>query len=297
MIPLRHVYRRLVRAAAPATRFSRPATRSVRQLLRADVEALARACGGLDAHIDAQHAVNAEHTMALYLYSSVYFRPVHGPDPEHAAPTWRPDSESHAAKIAHRAVANMASLAYHQLSPNTPMRRTRVGGSRASNEPHRRTAIEHALAFEDGMDAVDVDAAAAASKVGVLQVAPKPVRGPVGARPRLWDGQQPGTHAPQMDAHAVHSLQAYVDEVGRAYVAAREAGDAGAEELRQRLVDARGTLKGLRRKHEQHAAQHELLERPIRALDDVVQLACASEALWLGAARWAMRRRGAFLPP
>ena len=295
MIPLRHIYRRLLRAAGAATRFSRPATRSVRQLLRSDIERVARDAGGLGAALDERSVEHAERTMALYLFSSLHYRPVHGPEKDGDA-RWQPQCDSRTTYVAHALVKNMASLAYHHLSPNTAMQSARAGGSRVDNVPHKRTVLEHALAFEDGVAAVDADTAGASS---VLYVTPKPVRGPVGKRPRMWDGQQPEKTMPQNETHTFYTLNNYVDELGRAYAAARarDPNDPSIDALRKRLVDARGTLKGLRKKNDKQLAEHELAQRPIRAMDAVVQLACANESLWLGAGRWGKLRRGEFLPP
>ncbi|WFD36724.1 hypothetical protein MCUN1_003611 [Malassezia cuniculi] len=177
------------------------------------------------------------------------------------------------------------------------MQRARIGGSSTSIVPHKRTVVEHAYAFEDDMEAVDMNAAAAASKISILHVTPKPIRGPVGRRPKMWDGQQPEKHMSKNETQSLDTLNNYITELGNAYTAARDANDPSAEELRKRLVDARGTLKGLRKKNEQYLAEQELTQRPIRAMDDVVQLACSAESLWLGAARWQKLRRGEFLPP
>lgn len=265
----------------------------MRQLLRADIADVARNAGGLGAVVDARHVESAERTMALYLLSSVHQRPVHGPELDGAAP-WRPNYDSRATYVAHAVIKNMASLAYHHLSPNTVMQRVRAGGTRASNVAHKRTAVEHALAFEDGVNAVDAEAT---GKSNVLHVSPKPVRGPVGRRQRMWDGQQPEKNMPRSESQTLESLNSYVNELGNAYAAARAANDPSTDTLRKRLVDARGTLKGLRKQNEKFLAEQELAQRPVRAMDDVVQIACATESLWLGASRWGKLRRGEFLPP
>lgn len=286
--PLRHVYRDLLRAASASVWFSRPAARSVRKLLREDVEAAGPSA----------YAVCAERTLAFLLLSSVHAHPRHGPVPE-GADAWQPSSTSEAAHLAHRCIANLASLTYHHLSPNTPMRRTRVGGSSRSTAPRKMSAVSEAYASID--EVAGADSASPGVPLDVLRVPPKPVRGPVGTKPVYWDAQHPEKHLLVADGdREMHALQTHLDSLVAKHTALLEQHGAEHKSVKQAktaMVDLRGTLKGMRRAEANRAAEKALAQRPKHLLHALVQRAAHSENLWLGMPRWARWERGEFLAP
>lgn len=280
----RRVFRQLLRAAAASVRFARPAARSVRKLVREDVE---HATPALD---------TPQPTLALFLLSSLYDRPI--AQPEHrGAPVWRPDTSSDAARLAHRCVANLASLTYHHLSPNTAMQRKRAGGSSTSTAPRKQSVVNEALAE---MDAGTADTAAG-THLRVLRVAPKPVRGPVGSKPMYWDAQHPEKHLANADDQGeMERLERHVDELAQqhaALVAQLGAAHAQTKAAKTKLVDLRGTLKGMRKMATNRRAEAVLAQCPKDALVDVVEGLARREQLCLGVPRWQRWRDGGYLAP
>lgn len=279
---VRQVYRRLLRAASASVRFSRPATRSLRKLLREDIEAPAP-------------APYAERTMALFLLASLYARPVHGPYQENGG-IWRPDSASHAAHLAHDLTANLASLTYHHLSPNTPMQRKRVGGTSSSTAARKQSVVTEALSALDDTSSEPTST----QHVDVLRVLPKPVRGPAGFKPVYWDAQHPEKHLRASSAAELEALQTRLTELAEQYAALTEAHgpkDRRTIDAKARMVDLRGSLKGMRKAEANRHAEEELAARPKRALYDLVRGLAASESLWLGVPRWTRWKNGEYLAP
>ena len=297
---VRQAYRHLLRAASAATRYSRPAARSVRQLLRADVEATVR-------HGPSDPQCAAEHTMTLLLLSALHNRPVHGP----AGPSgesWVPSSVSDASALAHKLVHNLASLSYHHLSPNTQMqpKARRAGGTTKSTALQRPSAVARALAEdEDGTPPESqVQVERPGLKLSVLRVAPKPVRGPVGHRPEYWDGQHPEKHLRAAEGgeeqRELDAVERRIKHLGEALTASNEEHGRDHPEstaLHSQLIEMRGTLKAIRRAQDRRLAEERLAQRPIAAMEQVASALADQEALWIGAARWQQRRRGEWLPP
>ena len=234
----RRVFRQLLRAASASVRFARPAARSVRKLVREDFE---HATPALDV---------PQPTLTLFLLSALYERPIVQPA-QRGAPVWRPDSDSDAARLAHRCVANLASLTYHHLSPNTAMQRKRAGGSSTSTAPRKQSVVNEAFAE---MDAGTTDTAGG-MHLHVLHVAPRPVRGPVGSKPMYWDAQHPEKHLANVEDHGeMERLERHVEELaeqhatlvaqlGAAHGAARLISRPALELLARKLTAVSGDVR------------------------------------------------------
>lgn len=280
----RRVFRQLLRAASASVRFARPAARSVRKLVREDVE---HATPALDA---------PQPTLTLFLLSALYERPIVQPA-QRGAPVWRPDSDSDAARLAHRCVANLASLTYHHLSPNTAMQRKRAGGSSTSTAPRKQSVVNEAFAE---MDAGTTDTAGG-MHLHVLHVAPKPVRGPVGSKPMYWDAQHPEKHLANVEDHGeMERLERHVEELAEQYatlVAQLGAAHAQTKAAKTKLVDLRGSLKGMRKMAANRRTEAVLAQCPKDALVDVVKGLAHAERLCLGVPRWQRWRDGGYLAP
>lgn len=280
----RATYRQLLRAASASVRFARPATRSLRKLLREDFE-----------HAHAASFV-PERTLALFLLSALYQRPVAQPE-RLGAPPWRPRSDTSAAHLAHRCTANLVSLTYHHLSPHTPMRSQRVGGTSRSTAPRKRSAISDAL----GPMGAQASKEESGAHLDVLTVPAKPVRGPVGIKPLYWDAQHPEKHLAAAQGHdEMETLQTQFKVLAERHAAlAQEHGvdHPRTKEAKAKMVDLRGSLKGMRRSAANRASEAALAQYPKDALWDVVQRVAASEALCLGMPRWDRWRQGGYLAP
>lgn len=295
-VPVHHLYRHLIRAAYASTRFSRTRTRSIRQLLRADAEAANRAP-------DSDSTTYAQRTMSLLLLASLSRQPMEGPD----MPS-RPHTDSLAAHLSQRIVRNLASLSYHHLSPHTqmqPLHRRAGGSSSNTNKKPGSSVLDALLSSADEWDAGDEEARPAGLRLDALTVAPKPVRGPVQYRHIYWDGQHTDKHVrAASDAGSAHGtlseLQDRLDRLREQHVQlVHEFGakHARAQAVHDKYVQLRGTVKSLRRAEEQRSTQERLMQCPADMLCEVIDAAAATESLWLGRARWAMWRRGEFLPP
>ena len=280
----RRVYRQLLRAAAASTRFARPATRSLRKLIREDVENTELS------------PVAAERTMTFFLLSALYQRPVAQPERKEGPP-WRPSNFSEAAHLAHSCVANLASLTYHHLSPNTAMQSKRVGGSSSSTAPRKQSVVSEAFSE---MDAGPSDAAANIN-LNVLQVQPKPIRGPVGSKPVYWDAQHPEKHLAAVRNHAeMDTLQERLNVLAAQYADLVEQHGADhklSQAARAKLVDLRGSLKGMRKAVAKSAADQAFAQVPKDALYDVVNGLADSAQVCVGLPRWTRWRRGDYLAP
>ncbi|WFD20949.1 Coronin-like protein crn1 [Malassezia caprae] len=296
LVPVRHLYRHLIRAAYASTRFSRTRARSIRQLLRADAQAAT--------HVPASDwMTHAQRTMSLLLLASLSRQPIEGPD----MPS-RPYTESLAAHLSQRIVRNLASLSYHHLSPHTQMQPLyrRAGGSSSNTNKRPGSAVLDALlSSADEQDAATEQARPAGLRLDTLTVMPKPLRGPVQYRHTYWDGQHTDKHVrAASDAGsghgALHELQDRLDRLREQHV--KLVHELGAKHARvkavhDKYVQLRGTVKSLRRAEEQRSTQERLRQCPADMLCEVIDAAAATESLWLGRARWAMWRRGEFLPP
>ena len=296
---MRRLYRHLLRAAPAAVQHVRPAARSVRQLLRADVETVLQSPDTVSHHV-----THAERSMVLLTLSALSHRPVHGPVSRGKVP-WRPSSDSHAAVLVHRLIRNLVSLAYHHLSPNTQMQplQRRAGGTSSDTSVKKPSVVSRALAHGDYASLENVSVQGGA-KLAVLHVSPKPVRGPLSQRQVYWDGQHPEKHLRigqegkgsaelarlQLRLEALqHQSESLAAELGPKHKRSINA--------RAAYVELRGTVKSIWRTEEQRHARATLAACPAELLDTVVQGAALSESLWIGAPRFAKWRRGEYLPP
>ena len=145
-----HVYRHLLRAARASVHFKRPAARSIRQLLRADVEAAMR----ISADTRDQE-LYAERTMGLLVLSAL----------DRKQKSTKKDKQgegaqlccfktSHASILAKQVIRNLSSLSYHHLSPNTQMQpHSRRAGGSSSDTNIKPSIVNDALNTDFGMDA------------------------------------------------------------------------------------------------------------------------------------------------
>ncbi|KAL4400351.1 hypothetical protein ACI68E_003268 [Malassezia pachydermatis] len=301
-LPLRHVYRHLLRAAAASVRFSRTDVKSIRQILRAELERI-------PTHASPQSVqVFAEQTMAWLLLASLHRRPVHEPQCLEGSP-YRPSSSSPASALAQRLTKNLASLSYHHLSPHTQMQppTRRTGGSKTDTSSKAPSALASALAEHDelwgGSTAMP---GKTTTRLDVLTVAAKPMRGPVQHRMALWDGQHPEKHIRAAADDVVSSaaelpklqqkldtLKAQWDTMKEQYGPTHPRTQAARDQFQQ----LRGTVKGMKRMDAQRQAKERIRRNPARHLTDIVRLAAESESLWLGLPRWEAWAHGEYLPP
>ncbi|EPQ26499.1 uncharacterized protein PFL1_05821 [Pseudozyma flocculosa PF-1] len=145
--------------------------------------------------------------------------------------------------LAHRLMANLASLTYHHLSPHTRMQPLSRRRARAEQKPRPLSSLARMLNKNDGESSAIDDAATAANaatgspgavgaapnsssaatdwlaaeadvagiinatadRLEILRIPPKPVLGPLGGRLRTWDAQNPDKfrYAPQEAASSV----------------------------------------------------------------------------------------------
>ena len=299
-----HVYRHLLRAARASVHFKRPAARSIRQLLRADVEAAMR----ISADTRDQE-LYAERTMGLLVLSAL----------DRKQKSTKKDKQgegaplccfktSHASFLAKQVIRNLSSLAYHHLSPNTQMQpHSRRAGGSSSDTNIKPSIVNDALNTDFGMDA---DAVAhetpVALRLDMLMVQSKPVRGPVHVRPVYWDGQHPEKHLRAV-ADSQGAATRTMHELQERLVQLQEETDSLTQQyghqhrhtlaVRDKLVKLRGVVKSMRRAEERRRALEAQQQCPKDMLQEVVQAASESESLWLGGPRWKKWQRGEFLPP
>ena len=212
------------------------------------------------------------------------------------------------AEAANRAPDSDSTTYAHHLSPHTqmqPLHRRAGGSSSNTNKKPGSSVLDALLSSADEWDAGDEEARPAGLRLDALTVAPKPVRGPVQYRHIYWDGQHTDKHVrAASDAGSAHGtlseLQDRLDRLREQHVQlVHEFGakHARAQAVHDKYVQLRGTVKSLRRAEEQRSTQERLMQCPADMLCEVIDAAAATESLWLGRARWAMWRRGEFLPP
>ncbi|WFD44195.1 Coronin-like protein crn1 [Malassezia psittaci] len=280
----RSVFRRLLRGATASVRFNREATQSIRKLLREDIE---------QAHSNADVP---ENTMSFLLFASLYQRPIAQPE-RLEGPVWRPDSWTKAASLAHGCMYNLASLTYHHLSPNTAMQSKRTGGSSTSTA-RRKTSILNEMLSDPDSNFTESEGNAL---LGVLQVAPKPVRGPVGAKPKVYDAQHPEKHLDYVKEHGDYdTLKNRYEELRAEYGKLIDAyGYDHMKTMPKKLevLRVRGYLRAMRKNSKNRTKEQMLAQYPKDALYDIIQGVANSEQLCAGLPRWKRWKQGQYLAP
>lgn len=333
---LKRIYRALLRSSAAAVRFSRPATKNTRRYLRDEIAHELQNAGSPQTRLDAM----VHSTMILHLASSLHPR-ISAPDTADKEKDAAPDAADeqndvardeadeendagpsrptqHQMALPHRLVANLSSLTYHHLSPNTQMqsKQSRHMRSSASQRiPKRITTmarvldkIEHDSPFDaDGLPGPDDLGSALTGPAGTinathlrlafLQPTRKPPRGPAMSRVREWDAQDytkhdtPGVLAlMQKDLDAIQDVLARMsdrDDVPPKHL----------EKLAQEAKELKGLLKSKTRKLAAPDTREQAGPIIIDMLANLISAAQDSENLWLGKQRWLVRQRNGFLPP
>ncbi|WFD00304.1 Coronin-like protein crn1 [Malassezia yamatoensis] len=280
----RSVFRRLLRGATASVRWNREATKSIRKLFREDVE---KAPWNADA---------PERTISFLLLASLYQRPVAQPE-RLEGPVWRPDSCTKAASLAHGCMYNLASLTYHHLSPNTAMQSKRTGGSSTSTARRKTSLLNEMLSNPDS----NFTESEGNALLGVLQVAPKPVRGPVGAKPKVYDAQHPEKHLDYVKEHGDYeTLKKRYEELRVEYGKMLEAYRYDHKmtiPIKKDVIRVRGYLRSMRKISRNREKEQMLTQYPKDALYDIIQGVANSEQLCVGLPRWQRWKQGQYLAP
>ncbi len=142
---------------------------------------------------------------------------------------------------------------------------------------------------------------AAHMKLGFLIPTVKPVRGPLSARLKEWDGQDTSKMASegnlrQMEAD-LETIERLLMEHSNSKGGNRTAMAKQVQQLKAEAEQLRKNIKSTARKIAQADAQKEMDDIPIQHLADLVAAAQDSEDILLGKSRWIKRKDGDFLPP
>ena len=312
---VRSNYRALLRATRAAVRFSKPATKNLRRLLRDE------------AHFPAT-SENLPRTLSFLLSSS--HSPRQYPDPDsnperkqdHASDNegWSAPRQS----LPHKVIFNLASLTYHHLSPHTqmqPSKRKRAKHVRSISSTARLVQQLHQTGNMDDFDD-ESQTVASSDQVEVLRVLPKPVLGPVGLKPEYWDAQNPdrrqstsifagsdqgGILIAEKDLQSLEVAQRQLTERKRELVEqARNKAildsqirdiDAQIARIKPKIGEIRGKIKSQRRLEARHNHSAHIAQLATTILADTVALAQATERLTLGTQRWQIKKAGGWLNP
>lgn len=262
-------------------------------------------------------APKARNTLALFLSSShsprsSFLSSSTNADPNSSTRTAtaipaRPSKPSR--PLSHHLTSNLSSLTYHHLSPYTRMQSLTVvsGGTprdtSLSPSALRLHAQARAEARAEGQG--DLPTSLETEQIQVLNVPPKPVRGPKQAREFRWDGQKPPSFSPSSSSSAFASPTvrfAALEEDVRlrsseydALLHARGPTHTHTQRARASLISARGALKGARKAAEKVRTQAMLESAPVEMVREALRRAQEGEKVWLGGRRWEMKsEEGAF---
>lgn len=239
-------------------------------------------------------------------------------------------------RLAHRVIANLGSLTYHHLSPHTQMQsRAHLKLNRALRKPKKlstvarvlgrsglATPLTHQVPNEASSHAAgngselehvfgeqesEVVVNEAHMKLGFLMPSVKPVRGPISARLKEWDGQdadklgsEGGLRQMQADLDTIERLLEDHDgvDVGKGAMQ-RQPGQMAKQlqQLRDEAVQLKKKIKSASKALAKADAQRQVDQIPIEHLADLVAAAQDAEGILLGKQRWTRRRKNEFLPP
>lgn len=318
-----HLYRCLLRSSAAAVRFSRPAARNTRRYLRDEFAAAlgsdatqSTASKGkqkqkstLKASVRELLETRTRNTVALHLSSSLYpsaSAPSEGSGtqddpPSSTALTRTPDHDDNAGtsskptssgRLAHRLVSNLSSLTYHHLSPHTQMQS--FAHKRTLRKPKKLSSLARLLSshtpFEEEGEVVMNEAH---MKLTFLQPTGKPVRGPISARLKEWDGQAPEK---VVSVGMIRQMEADLATV-ETMLEGEKVESRQVKELREEAGELKKKIMVKNRMLKIAEERRRIKDIPLGHLADLVSAAQDEEGLLLAKERWNKRKAGEFLPP
>lgn len=141
---------------------------------------------------------------------------------------------------------------------------------------------------------------AAHMKLGFLMPTVKPVRGPLSARLKEWDGQDASKvpsegNLRQMEADLV-TIERLLTEHSGARTGSKPAASKQVQQLQAEAEQLRKKIKSTAKALALAEAQKQLDNVPIQHLADLIAAAQDSEQVLLGKNRWTRRKNGDFLP-
>lgn len=274
-------------------------------------------------------------------------------NPSPSKATVKAETELHHT-LANEIIKNLSSLTYHHLSPHTQMqalnpnrrglKKPMLAGAHASNAARAQpgmtsddVALDELGGTSDAfaMDNSSFSPFSSQYHIPSLQVPPKPTRGPVGSKPKRWDGQNPtvilalGQQRQRSDSQAssttamatIQSLEARVAVLREQHAIAKQKEESDgttlggeksasnanrrkpnsnaspADQLLRQMREVRGVLKSTRFQFEKEQRNRAIVSLPQERLKELIRNVEATERVWVGGERMSKWAKGEWLSP